>query len=201
MLQNWRANVDLQIIVDMTAYARYMAKYVSKCEPHSKAMDTIYSDCVNKLGISSNPMSAFKKAMIQVVGERDFGAQETAHILQSLPLYSCTFNFVTLSLDGGRQLRTDTQTPEDSSTKPSLLETYMNRMQYQDSFPNIMSMNIVEFVSNYTVSKNELVPRANEAIVRTFPTYSSDPKGNNYGLYCKYQLLKLKPWQSNPQNA
>lgn len=109
MLQNWRANVDLQVIIDMTACARYMAKYVSKCEPHSKAMDTIYSDCVNKLGSNSNPMSAFKKAMIKVVGERDFGAQETADILQSLPLYSCTFNFVTLSLDGGRQIRTDTR--------------------------------------------------------------------------------------------
>ena len=60
-----------------------------------------YTDCVNKLGSISNPMIAFRKAMIQVVGERDFGAQETAHILQSLPLYSCTFNFVTLSLDGG----------------------------------------------------------------------------------------------------
>ena len=74
-------------------------------------------------------MSAFKKTMIQVVGERDFGAQETAHILQSLPLYSCTFNFVTLSLDGGRQIRTDTQTSDDNSTKPSILETYMNRVQ------------------------------------------------------------------------
>ena len=46
MLQNWRTNVDLQVIVDMTACARYMAKYVSKREPHSKAMDAIYADCV-----------------------------------------------------------------------------------------------------------------------------------------------------------
>lgn len=79
----------------------------------SRSVSHIYADCVGKLGLNSNPMSAFKKAMIQVVGERDFGAQETAHILQSLPLYSCTFNFVTLSLDGGRQVRKDTQTPED----------------------------------------------------------------------------------------
>ena len=118
--------------------------------------------------------------MIKVVGERDFGAQETAHILQSLPLYSCTFKFVTVSLDG---VRTDTQIPEESSTKPSMLETYMNRVQYKDIFPNIMSLNIIEFVSNYTLSKNELVPWANEVIVRTFPKYSSDPKGNNYGQW------------------
>ena len=201
MLQNWRANVDLQVIVDMTACAQYMAKYVSKCEPHSKGMDAIYADCVNKLGPNSNPTSAFRKAMIQVVGERDFGAQKTAHILRSLPLYSCTFNFVTLSLDGGRQIRTEVQTPQDKSTNPSMLETYMNRMQYQESFPNVMSLNILEFVSRYTLSQNELVHRANEVIVRTFPTYSNNPKGKNYGLYCKYQLLKHKPWQRNPQYA
>ena len=101
-------------------------------------------------------MSAFKKAMIQVVGERNFGAQKTAHILQSLPLYSCTFNLVTLSLEGGRQIRKDTHTPEDSSTKPSMLEIYVNGMQYQDSFPTVMSLNILDFVSKYTISKKRI---------------------------------------------
>lgn len=123
MLQNWRANVD------MNACARYMAKYVSKCEPHSKAMSTIYADCVNKFGSDSSPKSAFRTAMIKVVGERDFGAQDIAHILQSVPLYSCTYNFVTLALDD------------------------MHRAQYQDGFQNIMQMNLLEFVSKYTVKK------------------------------------------------
>ena len=35
---------------------------------------------------------------------------------------------------------------EDSSTKLSTVETYMNQMQYQDTIPNIMSLNIIEFV-------------------------------------------------------
>ena len=64
-----------------------------------------------------------------------------------------------------------------------------------------MQMNLLEFVSKYTLLKSDLVPRVNEVIIRTFPTYSSDPKGNNYGLYCKYQLLKFKPWRTSPQNA
>ena len=45
-----------------------------------------------------------------------------------------------------------------------MLETYMNRIQYQDSFPNIMSLNIVEFVSKYSLSQNEFVCRGNEVI-------------------------------------
>ena len=33
MLQNWRANIDIQVIVDVDACARYMAKYAAKGEP------------------------------------------------------------------------------------------------------------------------------------------------------------------------
>lgn len=125
-------------------------------------------------------------------------SQIRSHILQSLPLYSCTF---ILSLDGSHQIRTDTQTSDETCTNPSMLDAYMHRVQYQGTFSNIMSMNIVQFVSKHTLSKNELVPRSNEVIIRTYPTYISDPKGNNYGLYCKYQLIKFKPWQLDPQNA
>ena len=36
--------------------------------------------------------------MIQSVGNRDFSAQETAHLLLSLPHYTCTYRFVTINL-------------------------------------------------------------------------------------------------------
>ena len=38
-------------------------------------------------------------------------------------------------------------------------------------------------------------------IVRTFPNYPSNPKGSNFALFCKYQLLKYKPWQTVPDNV
>jgi hypothetical protein len=31
-------------------------------------------------------------------------------------------------------------------------------------------------------------------VIKTYPNYSSNPKGPSYGLFCKYQLLKYKPW-------
>lgn len=34
-----------------------------------------------------------------------------------------------------------------------------------------------------------------------FPTYSSSPKGPHFGLYCKCQLLKYKPWLIRQENA
>lgn len=38
-------------------------------------------------------------------------------------------------------------------------------------------------------------------IPRVFPTFSSNVKGQNFPLYCKYQLLKYKQWHTNLNNA
>ena len=104
MLQHWRANVDLQVVVDVDVCARYMAKYVSKSEPRSKPATGILKDCVDRLQDTDQAASALKKAMIQVAGERDMGAQETAHLLLQEPLYRCTYSFVPVSLDGNRRI-------------------------------------------------------------------------------------------------
>ena len=37
--------------------------------------------------------------------------------------------------------------------------------------------------------------------MKTYPNYSSNPKNEVYGLFCKYQLLKYKPWQCTPDGA
>ena len=34
-----------------------------------------------------------------------------------------------------------------------------------------------------------------------FPTYSSNPKGQHYSLYCKFQLLRSKPWKNSINDA
>ena len=54
MFQNWRANVDLQVIVDVNACARYMGKYAAKGEPRSQSVQSLFTACVN----SSNSTSS-----------------------------------------------------------------------------------------------------------------------------------------------
>ena len=201
MLQHWQANVALQVIVDVTACARYMAKYVSKSEPKSKAMDKVFADCVcvGSTAVNSNSTATtLRKAMIQAVGERDFGAQETAHLLLSLPLYSCSSNFVTLSLDNTRELQTS---PEQAKIVPSLIDVYSCHSKYESQFSSIMSSNLLQFVSKYYFFKDNLMERSNPVIVQTFPNFSSDPRGKKYAMYCKYQLIKLRPWHGSIVNA
>jgi hypothetical protein len=51
--------------------------------------------------------------MIQVAGDRDIAAQETAHMLLSLPLVGCTFSFDTISLDNSRKVNIDAENEGD----------------------------------------------------------------------------------------
>ena len=82
--------MDLQIIIDAETCARYMAKYASKGEPRSQPVSSIFKSCVDHLTDTSEAHTALRSAMIRSVAERDFSAQETAHQLLSLPLFSCT---------------------------------------------------------------------------------------------------------------
>ncbi len=94
-----------------------------------------------------------------------------------------------VSLNGSRRLR-DTVCVEEgeSCTDNSLLDVYANRHQY-DSSNDMISINFVQFVSKYKVVNNELKNLPENVVPRIFPTYSPNPKGPNYGLYCKYQLF------------
>ena len=62
-------------------------------------------------------------------------------------------------------------------------------------------MTLVEFVSNYYLYHGELRKNPSPVVVHTFPQHPSNPCGEWYGQYCKYQLPKHKPWQGLPSNA
>ena len=49
----------------------------------------------------------------------------------------------------------------------------------------------------------KVVERSKPVIVRTFPSYSSNPQGEKYGQYCRYQLIKYMyhPWSNNTAHS
>ena len=203
-LQHWRANVDLQAIIDTDQCIRYMAKYAVKGEPRSQSASEIPSVCINGPNDTDMASSALRRAMIQVVGERDIGSQETAHLLLGKPLYSCTFSFLCVSLDGSRRVRTgkdDNDNQGDEASDPSVLDHYAVRANWQENIPQILTLNLVQFTSAYCVIKGELKPHKQEVVIRTFPDFSPNPSGKNYGKYCKYALIKFKPWSGAVNTA
>ena len=59
----------------------------------------------------------------------------------------------------------------------------------------------MQFVSNFSVQKETIKKRKKPVIVRAFPSPPANPKGPQFGSFCKYQLLKYKPWRSRASDA
>ncbi len=200
-LQGWRANCDIQVVIDHYACVEYLTKYVAKGEPRSPMLKQAFNSIVQNVDNSTDPRRAIKKVVMKSLGERDYAAQETMHHLLSLKLHSSSFKVMPVSLNGSRRVR-DTESIEDGEpcTDYSLLDVYANCEQYKSS-QEVVNMNFVQFATTYKVVNNELTKLPENVIPRIFPTYSPNPKGPNFGLYCKYQLLHYKPWQATQNNA
>ena len=195
-LQHWRANVDLQIIVDVQACARYMAKYAAKRDPKSQTVHFLFKSCVDDLSHSSDSHKALKRAMLRAVGERerDFSAQETCQMLLSLPLVSCTYNFVTASLDGSKQISKNPESRE-LFLQASILETYTSRDV------SLSPLNLYQYIANYTTIGWTVCKRSPPVVVRMCPTYPANPQGEKYPKFCHTQLLKYHSWSNSSHHS
>ena len=68
-------------------------------------------------------------------------------------------------------------------------------------YTGLSQLSLMQYVSQYTKVRGELTKRRNPHIVRTFPKISPNPGGPGFGKYCKYQLIKFKPWVGEPSNS
>ena len=200
MLQNWRANCDIQVVIDHYACLEYLAKYAAKGEPRSPLLKQVFNSIVQSADQNSDPHKAIKKVIMKTLGERDYAAQETMHHLLSSKLHSSSFNVVPVSLNGSRRLLTSSLEAATSCTSSSPLDNYANRDQYSNS-QQTMNLNFLQFATKYKVVNRKLTELPENSIPRIFPTYSSNPKGPNFALYCKYQLLRIKPWKHTLNDA
>lgn len=78
-LQGWRANCDIQIIIDHHACVEYLAKYATKGEPRSQQLKHAFNAVINDPELDNDSVKATKRLMMKSIGERDFSAQETMH--------------------------------------------------------------------------------------------------------------------------
>ena len=93
----------------------------------------------------------------------------------SLPLTSCSFSFITLSLTGSRKLLRNKDSGE-FELKNSLLDQYASRSIE-------LQMSLLQFASEYSIFKGAIRKHTSQVIVRTIPNYPSNPTSENYGLY------------------
>mgnify|MGYP001795341809 CR=1 FL=1 len=137
---------------------------------------------------------------MKTLGQCDYSAQETMHHLMSLKLVSSSFKLVPISLNGSRIIK-DYTTDGEYATNDSLLDTYSKSEKYPHTIPNIMTLNFIDFVKKYKVANNKLTSQSKNMVPGIYPVFSSNVNGQNFGLYCKYQLFRYKPWQTTQDNV
>ena len=193
-LSAWRANVDLQYIVSRKRVLEYCAKYATKCEPRSQTLKDIYATIVRSLRDDNRAsLRAVQKLLINSVGERDYSAQETCHLLLQLPMFRASRDFVVLSLDGSRAVE-EHLTEDQPATALSILDHYKGR----PTSSHFQSMTLLQFTQQYTMPK-ELGAnpnhRSKNVVVIARPFCSPDPNGPKYEQYCQQKLMQHVPFR------
>ena len=122
------------------------------------------------------------------------------HHLLSLKLHSSSFTVIPVSLNGSRRVQISADERQLCCSN-SLLDVYANRAHYDSPGINTAKLNFVQFATQFKVVDKKLTKLPDNVVPRIFPTYSSNPKGPNFAQYCKYQLLRYKPWKISQDNA
>ena len=147
-LSAWRANVDMQYCVSRRKVIEYCAKYATKSEPRSQPLKEIFTTIVRSLKEDSSSLKAVQKLLINSIGERDFSAQETCHLLLQLPMFKASQDFDVLSLDGSRAVveRLDEDQP---ATVASAVDHYVSR----PTTTLFQKMTLLQFIQDYSMPK------------------------------------------------
>ena len=192
-LSAWCANVDMQYIVSRQRVLQYCSKYVTKSEPCSQSLKEIFTTIVRSLQQGNTSLKAVQKLLINTVGQRDYSAQETCHLLLQLPMFKASRDFIILSLDGSRAVE-DHLEEGQRATALSIVDHYIGR---PDS-SHFNTMTLLEFTRQYSMPKTlgaEPTPRSRRIVVIPRPYVSSDPAGDKYEQYCRQSLMQHKPFR------
>lgn len=96
---------------------QYWTKYVTKSEPRSQSLKDAFANIVCSLSDGNWSLKAVQKLLTNCVGERDYSAEETCHLLLQLPMFKASREFYVLSLDVSRQVE-ENLTEEIRATAP-----------------------------------------------------------------------------------
>ena len=130
-----------------------------------------------------------QKLLINSVGERDYSAQETCHLLLQLPMFRASRDFIVLSLDGSRAVG-DRLDEDQPATSLSALDHYIGR----PTTPQFNEMTLLHYVQQSTMPKqlgSNPSWRRKAVVVIVRPYFPRDPSGPNYEKHCRQKLIRL----------
>jgi hypothetical protein len=195
----WRANHDIQVLVDTDQIARYLCKYVVKGEKCHAAYLKFLTSAVTRFAAAGDggqyraAVAALQSAFVRMLGQRDISAVEAACILMGIPLYEVSDTVHRASV------HTDVRI-SDGDVQANWMLAYADRDAPLHDIP------FYDFVRQFQIgADNRLqqrgVPRARLAshIPSITPCFFSMRAVHvSYPSRCWVQCVKFMPWTDSP---
>ena len=196
-LREWRANTDFSILFNLTKVMLYVTKYATKSETKSSLFNTaayeVFSD-KNSKELSNK--TCLRKIFCKVLAQRDVAVPEAIHMLMGWPLHCSNITVATVNLVPSRHLVQNANRKVE--IRDSLVDLYAKRKQEH------MHLNFQDFAMEFECAQGQLKERRTDKsrlVLRFYQKFSSNPNGANYSSFCKFSLLRYKPWHSTYATA
>lgn len=217
----WRANIDVTPIVSVEAVVRYIAKYASKHEPLSNAMEEMRQHLTRIQTENRTTTSLVQSILLKQCAMRDYCSQETYWIIAGHPFFESSRRFQTLHLSRNAHIPLESR-PDDSPADPE--QSYSNRLvnfdvarrgpqasrsvlrAYRaDHLDQVRRMSLHEFFSTYykrTVNAAKWSVYDKSPILRIFPNLQTTTStGDVNQEYYKLQLKITVPWHTDFESS
>ncbi|KAJ8063299.1 hypothetical protein OCU04_008529 [Sclerotinia nivalis] len=169
----WMANTDIQPPTRLAAVLSYIGKYVSKPEKSSASY-----------------------MLNQLIGERDWSAQEVSHILLRLPVQHCSREVITCDC------RPEKAQPDllvlesgEISAQRSVLRRYRDRVtDTGGANAAVKHVSLFDWLRLWDWKIWRPRPRAPARAINYYPRYLNDPQSDTYSKYCRVKLMLHHPF-------
>ena len=126
-----RSNVDFQPLIDHFAALEYVTKYAAKAEKGSGSFDAVLSSVLSRseeqMPADSSARRVYGAVLSQVVGGRNWSAQEVGHVNMGCKTVTASHKFETIYLAGKRKrMRTDVSR-DTADDEPAFQLNYLDR--------------------------------------------------------------------------
>ncbi|KAF7137061.1 hypothetical protein CNMCM5793_006912 [Aspergillus hiratsukae] len=181
---SWLANTDVNPCTGTKTILDYIAKYMTKGEKATESYRDVMKRLLPRVNHQNPLRSAMNNLLNQLIGGRDWSAQEVCHLLLDLPLQHGSRQVVDFDCRPGDEHRTryffaEEREPAGDNQRSirrglSLLEKYKRRPGASET------LTLLEFLRCYDFNRCKRRPRAPDRVINYFPIYKYSEQLEEY---------------------
>lgn len=187
----WSANADVNPCTGLKAMVEYISKYVTKGEEKTMGYRDMMTKLLPSVNASMPLLSAVRKMMNQLIGERDWSAQEVCHLLLNMPLQQGSCSVITVDVrpeDSQNQAYRFTGHEDDDAQKgKSWLQKYKERPD------DLSQTTYFDFLLRWYIYADEYKERQQNRVINYFPEYEDQTSDE----FARVKLMLHHPFREN----